>query len=63
MIPQIRVRGLLVYIGLDLIRDWLFKTKSAFTRRDDLWMLCMTFLMTITPGPAGGHRVRRGPWP
>ena len=50
MIPKFVFEGLLVYIGLDLIRDWLFKTRSAFTRRDDLWMLWMTFLLTITLG-------------
>ena len=50
LIPRFVFEGLLVYIGLDLIRDWLFKTKSAFTRRDDLWMLWMTFLLTVTLG-------------
>jgi SulP family sulfate permease len=50
LIPMFVFEGLLIYIGLDLIRDWLFKTKSAFTRRDDLWMLWMTFLLTITMG-------------
>ena len=50
LIPRFVFEGLLVYIGLDLIRDWLFKTRSAFTRRDDLWMLWMTFLITITLG-------------
>lgn len=54
MIPRFVPEGLLIYIGLDLIRDWLFKTRSAFTRRDDMWMLWMTFLVTISLGMLEG---------
>ncbi len=50
MIPRFVPEGLLVYVGLDLIRDWMFKTKSVFTRRDDMWMLWMTFLITVLVG-------------
>ncbi|MEF2231970.1 MAG: SulP family inorganic anion transporter [Pseudodesulfovibrio sp.] len=50
LIPRFVFEGLLVYAGLDLIRDWMFKAKSAFTRRDDLWLLWLTFLATILLG-------------
>jgi len=50
LIPRFVFEGLLVYAGMDLIRDWMFKAKSAFTRRDDLWLLWMTFLATILLG-------------
>ena len=50
LIPRFVFEGLLVYAGLDLIRDWMFKAKSGFTRRDDLWLLWLTFLATILFG-------------
>ncbi len=54
MIPRFVPEGLLVYAGLDLIRDWLFKTRTTFTRRDDLWLLWMVFLVTIVFGVLEG---------
>jgi len=50
MIPRFVPEGLLIYAGLDLICNWLFKTRTAFTRRDDLWMLWMTFFATVLFG-------------
>ncbi len=49
-IPRFVIEGLLFFMGLDLLRDWLFKTRSAFTRRDDMWMLWLTFFATIGLG-------------
>ncbi|WP_319467274.1 SulP family inorganic anion transporter [uncultured Pseudodesulfovibrio sp.] len=49
-IPRFVVEGLLFYLGLDLLRDWLFRTRSAFTRRDDMWMLWLTFFATVFLG-------------
>ena len=46
-VPRFIPEGLVVYFGLDLIYIWLFKTKTAFTRRDDMWMLWMTFFATV----------------
>jgi len=54
MIPRFVPEGLLVYAGLDLIRDWLFKTRTSFTRRDDMWMLWMTFFATVLLGMLEG---------
>lgn len=50
MIPRFVPEGLLVYAGLDLIRDWLFRTKSAFTSRSETWLLRLTFIATIVLG-------------
>ncbi|MBI9079114.1 MAG: cyclic nucleotide-binding domain-containing protein [Pseudodesulfovibrio sp.] len=54
MIPRFVPEGLLIYAGLDLIRSWLFKTKTTFTRRDDIWMLWITFLATVLFGVLEG---------
>jgi SulP family sulfate permease len=54
LIPRFVPEGILIYAGLDLIRDWLFRTKSAFTRRDDLVMLWATFLTTLVMGVLAG---------
>ena len=50
VIPKFIPQGLLVYAGLDLIRDWLFKTRTSFTRRDDCRMLWIVFLVTVLFG-------------
>lgn len=50
MIPRFVPEGLLVYAGLDLIRDWGFRTRSSFTGRADLWLLRLTFAATILLG-------------
>ncbi|MDD3310621.1 SulP family inorganic anion transporter [Pseudodesulfovibrio sp.] len=50
LVPRFVFEGLLVYAGLDLIRDWMFKARSAFTRRDDFWLLWLTFLATVLLG-------------
>ncbi|EGB13927.1 cyclic nucleotide-binding protein [Pseudodesulfovibrio mercurii] len=50
MIPRFVPEGLLVYAGLDLIRDWGFRTKSSFTSRSELWLLRLTFAATILLG-------------
>ncbi|MGE4421260.1 MAG: SulP family inorganic anion transporter [Pseudodesulfovibrio sp.] len=50
MIPRFVPEGLLVYAGLDLIRDWMLRTKSSFTSRSELWLLRFTFAATILLG-------------
>nr|WP_286181668.1 SulP family inorganic anion transporter [Desulfovibrio sp. Huiquan2017] len=50
MIPRFVPEGLLVYAGLDLIRDWMLRTKSSFTSRSELWFLRLTFAATIFLG-------------
>jgi SulP family sulfate permease len=50
MIPRFVPEGLLVYAGLDLIRDWMLRTKSSFTGRSELWLLRLTFAATILLG-------------
>jgi SulP family sulfate permease len=49
-IPRFVPEGLLLFAGLALIRGWMFKARTAFTRRDDLWMLWVTFLATVIFG-------------
>jgi Sulfate permease and related transporters (MFS superfamily) len=60
MIPRFVPEGILIYAGLDLIRDWLFRTKTAFTRRDDVVMLWTTFLVTLLLGMLAGIGVGVG---
>lgn len=50
MIPRFVPEGLLVFICLDLIRDWVFRTRTAFTSRYEKWLLRLTFLATICLG-------------
>lgn len=50
MIPRYVPEGIIVFAGLDIARDWLFKTRSSFTRRDDIWMLWTTFFVTLLLG-------------
>ncbi len=57
MIPRFVPEGLLVYAGLDLIRDWGFRTRSSFTGRTDLWLLRLTFAATILLGLLEGVAV------
>ncbi|WP_367613984.1 SulP family inorganic anion transporter [Pseudodesulfovibrio alkaliphilus] len=54
MIPRFVPEGILIYAGLDLIRDWLFRTRTAFTRRDDMVMLWTTFAFTLFLGLLAG---------
>ncbi|WP_285906864.1 SulP family inorganic anion transporter [Pseudodesulfovibrio pelocollis] len=54
MIPRFVPEGILIYAGLDLIRDWLFRTRTAFTRRDDTIMLWITFAVTLILGLLAG---------
>lgn|GEM_PF-446922 len=49
-IPRFVPEGLLVYAGLDLIRDWMLRTTSSFTSRSELWLLRLTFAATILLG-------------
>jgi len=49
-IPRFVPEGVLLFAGLALVRGWVFKAKTAFTRRDDLWMLWATFIVTIVLG-------------
>jgi len=49
-IPRFVPEGLLLFTGLALIRGWGIKARTAFTRRDDLWMLWVAFLTTIIFG-------------
>jgi SulP family sulfate permease len=50
VIPRFVPEGLLVYAGLDLIRDWMLRTKSSFTSRSELWLLRLTFAATVFLG-------------
>ncbi|WP_316900119.1 SulP family inorganic anion transporter [Pseudodesulfovibrio indicus] len=50
MIPRFVPEGLLIYAGLDLLRNWVFRTRSGFTSRSEIWMLRLTFLATILLG-------------
>ena len=50
VIPRFVPEGLLVYAGLDLIRDWMLRTTSSFTSRSELWLLRLTFAATILLG-------------
>lgn len=49
-IPRFVPEGVLLFAGLALVRGWVFKARTAFTRRDDLWMLWATFIVTIIFG-------------
>ncbi|WP_243545839.1 SulP family inorganic anion transporter [Pseudodesulfovibrio tunisiensis] len=46
-LPRFVPEGFIVYIGLEILRNWLFQTRSAFTRSDDTAMLWITFLFTV----------------
>jgi SulP family sulfate permease len=50
VIPRFVPEGLLVYAGLDLIRDWMLRTTSSFTSRSELWLLRLTFAATVLLG-------------
>lgn len=50
MIPRFVPEGLLIYAGLDLLRNWVFRTRSGFTSRSEVWLLWLTFLATICLG-------------
>lgn len=50
MIPRFVPEGLLVYACLDIQRDWVFRTRTAFTSRHEKWLLRMTFMATILLG-------------
>lgn len=50
LVPRFVPEGILIFAGLSLIRDWMFKSRTAFTRRDDIWMLWFTFLVTVLIG-------------
>ncbi len=47
-IPKFVPEGLLFYAGLGLIQNWMFKSRTAFTRRDDTWMLWVTFFVCLS---------------
>ncbi|WP_242012242.1 SulP family inorganic anion transporter [Pseudodesulfovibrio cashew] len=49
-IPRFVPEGMLVFAGLALVRGWMFKARTAFTRRNDLWMLWVTFFATVVFG-------------
>ncbi|WP_147821223.1 SulP family inorganic anion transporter [Salidesulfovibrio onnuriiensis] len=50
MIPRFVPEGVLIYTGLCLVRDWVFRTRTAFTRRDDKRLVVVTFLLTLCFG-------------
>nr|WP_203529560.1 SulP family inorganic anion transporter [Pseudodesulfovibrio sp. JC047] len=50
LIPRFVPEGLLVYAGLDLIRDWMFRTRTAFTSRSEMCLLWCTFCVTLVFG-------------
>lgn len=46
-IPRFIPESILLFAGLSLIRSWMFKSRTPFTRREDIWMLWLTLLVTI----------------
>ena len=54
LIPKFVIEGLLIFLGLGLIHDWLFKTRSSFTRRDDIHMLWLVFVVSLVLGMLAG---------
>ncbi len=50
MIPRFVPEGILIYVGFNLVRDWVFRTKTAFTRKEDSRLVVLTFLLTICFG-------------
>ncbi|SOB57040.1 Cyclic nucleotide-binding protein [Pseudodesulfovibrio profundus] len=50
LIPRFIPEALLLFAGLTLIRGWMFKSRTPFTRREDVWMLWITFLVTAIFG-------------
>jgi SulP family sulfate permease len=49
-LPRFVLEGMLIFFGLALIRDWMFKVRSAFYRRDDTLVMMLVFFMTILLG-------------
>lgn len=49
-IPRFVPEGLLIFASFTLIWDWLFKARTAFTGRDDLGLLWLTFFVTVFLG-------------
>lgn len=50
LVPRFVPEGLLIFSGFTLIRDWVFKSRTAFTSRKDIWMLWLTFFITVGLG-------------
>ncbi|MGE4553219.1 MAG: cyclic nucleotide-binding domain-containing protein [Desulfovibrionaceae bacterium] len=53
-IPAFVPAGLLVFVGLTLLKTWLVDTRSEFTRRDDYALLLLTFAVTAFLGVVPG---------
>lgn len=49
-VPKFVPAGLLIYIGLSLVKSRLFDSWTVFTRRDDYLMLIVVFLVTVFLG-------------
>lgn len=50
MVPRFVVEGLLIYVGIGLIKSWLFDTATAFTRRDDRRLAIFVFVSSLVFG-------------
>lgn len=50
LIPRFVPEGLLLYACLDIMRDWMFRSRTAFTTRSEIWLLRLAFVATITLG-------------
>lgn len=47
LIPRYVPEGLLFFAALSLVKKWMFGTRTAFTRRDDMWLLWFVFLVAL----------------
>lgn len=47
LIPKYVPEGLLLFAALSLIKKWMFETRTAFTRRDDMWLLWVVFIVAV----------------
>ena len=54
MVPRFVAEGLLIYIGLGLIKAWLFDTVTTFTRRDDRRLALLVFFIALVFGMLAG---------
>ena len=49
-VPKLLPAGLLVYLGLSLMKRWLLDARSEFTRTEDYLLLLTAFLATVSLG-------------
>jgi SulP family sulfate permease len=50
LLPPYVVGGTLVFLGLALVRRWLFDVRREFFRSDDYMLLVLTFVVTLAGG-------------